>query len=61
MGLLELKKTKGGGKLMETMNELEKDSANIPICKELKENGVTSDRIKAFWGAVKKAHDEEGK
>lgn len=37
------------------------DSADIPICKELKENGVTSDQIKAFWGAVKKAHDEEDK
>lgn len=39
----------------------EEDSANIPICNELKENGVTSDQIRTFWDAVKKAHDEEDK
>lgn len=39
----------------------EEDSAGIPICKELKENGVTSDQIRIFWDAVKTVHDKEDK
>lgn len=39
----------------------EREKADIPICEELKEYGVTSDQIRTFWNAVKKTHDEEGK
>lgn len=48
-------------RLIVELCEAESEKADIPICKELKENGVTSGQIRAFWDAVKKGHDEEDK